>query len=151
MYRGSMGRMASSLSSSSRKSRWLLRRQCRSSPLSLRNRSRLIGLHLLAAEGGAGSSGSLSPDLGDIRRYDSPRSSERKGFVRLCFRSFEYGVSLSGSFSFVEHVVPFWDELSLCSCVQVKVRRSERVLRTTFFKRDRRSLKEELLFLCCEQ
>ena len=34
----------------------------------------LIGLHLLAAEGEAGSSGSQSPDLGDMWRYGCPKS-----------------------------------------------------------------------------
>ena len=34
----------------------------------------LIGLHLLAAEGEVGSSGSQSPDLGDMWRYGCPKS-----------------------------------------------------------------------------
>ena len=36
----------------------------------------LIGLHLLAAEGEAGSSGSQSPDLGDMWRHGCPKSPE---------------------------------------------------------------------------
>ena len=36
----------------------------------------LIFLHLLAAEGEAGSSGSQSPDLGDMRRHGCPVSPE---------------------------------------------------------------------------
>ena len=36
----------------------------------------LIGLHLLAAEGEAGSSGSQSPDFGDMWRHACPKSSE---------------------------------------------------------------------------
>ena len=36
----------------------------------------LIGLHLLAAEGGAGSGGSQFPDLGDMWRHGCPESPE---------------------------------------------------------------------------
>ena len=66
-----------SFSSSSSGSQWLSRRQRSSSPLSLRNRSRrgaLIGLHLLAAEDDAGSSGSQSSDLEDVWRCGCSKS-----------------------------------------------------------------------------
>ena len=56
---GSMGRMASSFSSLSRRSRWL-RTRCRPIPMSLRETLKacaLIGRHLSAARGEAGSSG----------------------------------------------------------------------------------------------
>ena len=36
----------------------------------------MIGLHLLAAEGEAESSGSQSPDLGDVWRYGCPKGME---------------------------------------------------------------------------
>ena len=41
----------------------------------------LIGLHLLAAGGEAGSSGSQSPDLGDMWRYGCPKSPDWDGDV----------------------------------------------------------------------
>ena len=41
----------------------------------------LIGLHLLAAGDEAGSSGSQSPDLGDLRRQGCPKSPHREGDV----------------------------------------------------------------------
>ena len=41
----------------------------------------VTGPHLLAAEGEAGSSGSQSPDLGDMWRYGCPKSSDWDGDV----------------------------------------------------------------------
>ena len=42
----------------------------------------LISLHLLAAEGEAGSSGSQSPDSGDMWRYGCPKSPDWDGDVK---------------------------------------------------------------------
>ena len=64
-----MGRLDGELFSSlSRRSRWWLR--------TTRKACALIGLHLMAAEGEAGSSGSQSPDLGDMWRQGCPKSPE---------------------------------------------------------------------------
>ena len=43
----------------------------------------LIGLHLLAADYQAGSSGSQSPDLGDAWKYGCPKSPDWEGDVEL--------------------------------------------------------------------
>ena len=71
MFRGSTGRTASSFSSSSRRNPSLLQRQWSLSPFVPAETLRacaLIGLHLMAAESASGSSGSQSPDLGDVWR-----------------------------------------------------------------------------------
>ena len=72
-FRGSVGRMASAFSPSSRRSRWWLRTTCRPTPLvSARTLKAcaLIDLHLVTAGGDAGSSGSQSPDLGYMLSYE---------------------------------------------------------------------------------
>ena len=66
---GNMGHTASFASSLSGRSWWLSRRQCRSSlfvSAEMLKACALIGLHLMAAEGESGSSGSQSPVLGDM-------------------------------------------------------------------------------------
>ena len=45
----------------------------------------LTGLHLLAAEGEAGSSGNQSPDLGDMWRYGCPRNPGMVGALESSF------------------------------------------------------------------
>ena len=70
-----MGHTASFSSSLSGRSRWLSRRPFKPfvSTETLKACA-LIGLHLLAAEGEAGSSDSQSPDLGGMLRYGCPES-----------------------------------------------------------------------------
>ena len=77
MFRGSMGRTASSFSSSSRRSPLLLQRRWNSGPFPAETlrASVLIGLHQMAGEGASGSSGSQSPDLGDTCRYGFQKGS----------------------------------------------------------------------------
>ena len=73
---GNMGHTASFSSTLTGRSRWLSRRQCRSSLFVYAETLKacaLIGLHLLATEDEAGSSGSLSPDFGRHVETRSPR------------------------------------------------------------------------------
>ena len=79
-FQGSMGRMASSLSSSKRRSP----NEGLPNPFVSAETLKacaLIGLHLLAAEGEYGLSGSQSRDLGDMWRYGCPKSPDWDGNV----------------------------------------------------------------------
>ena len=81
---GSTGRVATSFSSSSRRSPSSLQRQwCLSPsfPAETLKACALIGLHLMAAEGASGSSGSQLPDLGTAWRDGCPRSRGRDSDV----------------------------------------------------------------------
>ena len=80
---GSMGRTVSSFSSSQRRSRWW--HQVRCCPILVSEETlkacALIGWRLLAADYEVGSSGSQSPDLGDMWRYGCPKSPDWDGNV----------------------------------------------------------------------